>query len=127
MRMAGSFQLIPCKRRVHPRRSNWCRIGLVLRADDKDVCNVEFRIEDANGVRVPDGAQEVTFIQTGPARILGIGNGDVDSVEDCKTNTHQAYQGRGLAILSAGTTPGDVTLTATSPGLKSAATTLRIR
>ena len=100
---------------------------LVLRADGKDVCHVEFRIEDANGVRVPDGAQEVTFTQTGPARILGIGNGDINSVEDCKKNTHRAYEGRGLAILSAGTTSGDVTLIASSTGLKSSTATLRIR
>ncbi|HWY30391.1 MAG TPA: glycoside hydrolase family 2 TIM barrel-domain containing protein [Candidatus Acidoferrum sp.] len=99
---------------------------LVLRADGKDVCHVEFRIEDANGVRVPDGAQEVTFTQTGPARILGIGNGDINSVEDCKANTHRAYEGRGLVILSVASITGDVTLSATSPGLKSASTTLRI-
>ena len=30
-----------------------------LRADGKDVCHVEFRIVDENGVRVPDAEPEV--------------------------------------------------------------------
>jgi beta-galactosidase len=98
-----------------------------LRADGKDVCHVEFRIEDAQGVRVPDAAPEVTFRLAGPARILGIGNGDLNSVEDCKTNTHRAFQGRGLAILSATSIPGATTLTASCPGLESATVSLQSR
>jgi hypothetical protein len=100
---------------------------LELHADGKDVCHVEFRIEDAHGVRLPDAAPEVTFTLAGPARILGIGNGDLNSIEDCKSNTHRAFQGRGLAILSATSIPGDITLLASSPGLKSTRVSLQSR
>ena len=96
-----------------------------LRTDGKSVCQVEFRIVDANGVRVTDARPEVTFEMTGPARILGIGNGDLNSVEDCKTNTHRAFQGRGLAILQTTAASGDITLKATAPGLASASVTLQ--
>jgi beta-galactosidase len=96
-----------------------------LRADGKDVCHVEFRIVDENGVRVPNADAEVNFEMTGPASIIGIGNGDVNSVEDCKTNTHRAFQGRGLAILQTTAIPGGITLKATAPGLKSASVTLQ--
>jgi beta-galactosidase len=89
-----------------------------LHANGKDICHVEFRIVDAQGVRVPDTAPEVSFELTGPAKILGIGNGDVNSVEDCKTNTHAAFQGRGLAILQTTTVPGDIILKATTPSLE---------
>jgi beta-galactosidase len=82
---------------------------------------------DAQGVRVPDAAPEVTFALTGPGKILGIGSGDVNSVEDCKTNLHRAFQGRGLAILQTTTTPGGITLQATAPGLESASLTLQSR
>ncbi|HZL78696.1 MAG TPA: glycoside hydrolase family 2 TIM barrel-domain containing protein, partial [Candidatus Limnocylindrales bacterium] len=98
-----------------------------LRADGKDVCHVEFRIVDENGVRVPNADAEVKFEMTGPASIIGIGNGDVNSVEDCKTSTHHTFQGRGLAILQTTTTPGSITLKATAPGLESANVTLPSR
>jgi beta-galactosidase len=98
-----------------------------LRADGKDVCHVEFRIVDENGVRVPNADAEVKFDLTGPASIIGIGNGDVNSVEDCKTSTHHTFQGRGLAILQTTTTPGSITLKVTAPGLESANVTLQSR
>jgi len=96
-----------------------------LRADGKDVCHVEFRIVDENGVRVSNADADVKFEMTGPASIIGIGNGDVNSVEDCKTNSHHAFQGRGLAILQTTTTSGSITMKATAPGLKSASVTLQ--
>jgi beta-galactosidase len=98
-----------------------------LRADGKDVCHVEFRIVDENGVRVPNADAEVKFDLTGPSSIIGIGNGDVNSIEDCKTNIHRAFQGRGLAILQTTTTPGSITLKATAPGLESTNVTLQSR
>jgi beta-galactosidase len=95
-----------------------------LRADGKDVCHVEFRIVDENGVRVPDAGPEVSFEMTGPAGIIGIGNGDLNNSEDCKANMHRAFEGRGLAILQTTTTPGGITLKATAPGLEPASVTL---
>jgi beta-galactosidase len=98
-----------------------------LHADCKDICHLEFQVVDEQGVRVPDAAPEVTIEMTGPAKILGIGNGDVNSVENCKTNTHAAYLGRGLAILQTTTAPGDITVKATTPGLQPASVTLQSR
>ena len=96
-----------------------------LRADAKDVSHLEFRIVDAQGIRVPDATPDVTFELTGPAKILGIGNGDLDSVEDCKSNRHHAYQGRGLAILQSSSSSGEIVVRATAPGLAPASTTLQ--
>jgi beta-galactosidase len=99
----------------------------LLAADGKDVCHVEYRIVDANGVRVPDAAQAVTFEVVGPTEIIGIGNGDLSNPEDPRGRTHQAYQGRGLAILQSKTTPGGITLKATAPNLAPATVTLTSR
>jgi beta-galactosidase len=96
-----------------------------LQANGKNVCHLEFRIVDAHGLRVPDAGLEVTFDLTGPAKILGIGNGDLDSVENCKTNAHAAFQGRGLAILQSITAPGEITVKVSSPGLEGTNVTLR--
>jgi beta-galactosidase len=70
-----------------------------LRADGRDICHVEFRIVDAQGVRVPDAAAELTFTVVGPAKILGIENGDLNSTATGKDGVRQAYRGRGLAIV----------------------------
>jgi hypothetical protein len=98
-----------------------------LRADSQDISQIEFRIVDANGVRVPEAHPEITFHLSGPAEILGIGNGDLNSVENCHTHFHHAFQGRGLLILETRTTPGDIRLQATSPGLEPASVTLHSR
>jgi beta-galactosidase len=98
-----------------------------LAADGKDVCHVEYRIVDASGVRVPDAAQAVAFEVNGPAGIIGIGNGDLSNSEDPRGLTHQAYQGRGLAILQSKTAPGSITLKATAPNLAPATVTLTSR
>jgi len=98
-----------------------------LRADGKDVCHVEFRIVDENGVRVPNADAEVKFDLTGSARIIGIGNGDLNNSENCQGDTHRAFQGRGLAILQTTTTPGSITLKVTAPGLESTNVTLQSR
>lgn len=88
-----------------------------LRANGKDVCQIEYRLIDDNGVRVPNADLEVKFSVTGPARIVGNGNGDSSDSEDCQGNTHRTYQGRGLLILQAGKTPGDITVQASAPDL----------
>jgi beta-galactosidase len=96
-----------------------------LRADGKDICHLEFQIADAQGVRVPDASHAVTFEVSGPAEILAIGSGDLNNTENCREHTHQAYHGRGMAILQSADTAGDVTVKAASPGLEPAVVVLR--
>jgi beta-galactosidase len=98
-----------------------------LHADGRDVCHIEFEIIDANGVRVPDAASELHFQITGPGRILGIGNGDLNSAEDCKSATHHAFQGRGLLILQSTPSAGEIVLSASSPGLPATSVLLHSR
>jgi beta-galactosidase len=85
---------------------------------ERQIVHVEFRIVDRQGVRVPSADHTLTFTLDGPARMLAIGNGDLNSTEDCTDLVHRAYQGRGLAILEATRAAGRVTLTVTSPGLE---------
>jgi beta-galactosidase len=92
----------------------------------REVSQVEFRIVDAAGTRQPTADAVVTFEVEGPAHVLGIGNGDLNSVEDCKNLVHRAYQGRGLAILEATGAAGTITLKASSPGLEPARLTIPV-
>ena len=56
----------------------------------------------------------------GPAGILGIGNGDLNSIESTTDGVHRTYQGRGLLILRLGESASAVTVRASSPGLTGA-------
>jgi beta-galactosidase len=67
----------------------------------------------------------VKFDLTGPAKIIGIGNGDLSNSENCQGDTHRAFQGRGLAILQTIGTSGSITLQASAPGLEPASVTLQ--
>ena len=91
-----------------------------LRPDGRDVAQIEFRVVDEHGVRVPDAGNEVRFVLSGPARILGIGNGDLNNSEKCAGTDHRAYQGRGLVILQNDGHGGGITLQATATGLEPA-------
>jgi beta-galactosidase len=96
-----------------------------LRANGKDVCQVEFRIVDENGVRVPNADGEVKFNLTGPAKIIGLGNGDLSNSENCQGDTHRAFQGCGLAILQSTGISGNITVQASAPGLEPASVILK--
>lgn len=95
-----------------------------LRADGRDICHVEFRVVDAQGARVPDAAPVVKFTVAGPAKIIGIDNGDLNSPATGKDGTRQAYHGRGLAVVQATREPGKVRLTARAEGLPETAVEL---
>ncbi len=113
LRTAGSRRRIE----LHPDTTQ-------LQADGKDICHVEFRIVDAEGIRVPDADPLLSFEIEGSAEILGIGNANLSSIEDTMDNEHKAYQGRGLLILRSGQEAGRILLKATSPGLESASLSL---
>ena len=87
---------------------------------------IEFQIVDAAGVRVPNADAEVTFEIDGPARILGIGNGDLNNLES-GANAHRTFQGHGLVILRVTDPASTVTLKASSPGLTGATVTVSLR
>ncbi len=93
-------------------------------ANGEDVVHIEYRVVDRNGVRVPNANAETTFAVEGPARVLGIGNGDLNDATSGLGLVHRAYQGRGLAILQSTGAPGAITVRASSPGLEPATITV---
>lgn len=95
-----------------------------LSADGRDIAQVECRVVDAEGVLVPNAKNELSFAISGPARIIGLENGNLNSLERYGTKQRQVYHGRGLVILQSEPASGKITLTVTSPGLKTAVATL---
>lgn len=98
-----------------------------LSAATRDICHIEYRIVDANGVRVPNADHLVSFQVDGAAEILGIGNGDLNSTEDYKDSKHKALRGRGLLILQSAPGPGEITISATAEGLRPANVRLTVQ
>jgi len=75
---------------------------------------------DADGNRVPTAANFVTFSLNGPAKILGVGNGDPTCHEPDKASARSLFRGLAQVILQTSTTPGEIELTADADGLSPA-------
>jgi len=89
-----------------------------ISADGKDVAHIRIEIVDAEGRMVPHANHEVTVTVEGPARLIGMENGEPIDSTNYKLNHRRAFNGLLLAIIQSERKPGTITVTATSPGLK---------
>jgi beta-galactosidase len=87
-------------------------------ADGADLSFVTVTIQDKSGVTAPRANNHLAFSISGPGEIVAVDNGDATCLEPFKATEHDAFNGLCLAIVCA-TGPGEITLTATSQGLKS--------
>ena len=98
-----------------------------LLANRRDVAHVEVSIVDQNGVNVPDADHRVDFQVIGPAKLIGVENGDILDLSPTKANYRRAFHGKCLALLQSTDEAGEVTVRASSPELQSATLTLTTR
>lgn len=87
-------------------------------ADGQDLLHVRIVALDKKGRRVQTATDMVTFNVSGDAQIVGVVNGDINSNELTVGNNRSLYNGTCTVILRAGRTAGQISLTATVPGLK---------
>ena len=87
-------------------------------ADGQDLQHVRIVAVDKKGRRVQTTDEEVSFTVEGPAKIVGVVNGDINSDELTVGSKRRLYNGTCTVILRADRTAGPVTLTATAQGLK---------
>jgi beta-galactosidase len=78
---------------------------------------VPVSILDAQGRLVPNTDNRVSFHLTGDGRILGVGNGNPSDHDPDKAEQRNAFHGRCMAVIQAGSHPAVLQLTVTSPGL----------
>jgi len=95
-----------------------------IRADRRDVAHVTVKVVDAEGRMHPDAAHEIAFEIQGPARLIGVDNGDMSNQEDFKGARKKAFHGMCLAIVQSTAAAGRIQVTATAPGLKPASVTI---
>ncbi|MFT4177488.1 MAG: DUF4982 domain-containing protein [Luteolibacter sp.] len=105
---------------------------IVLEADRETLtgswhesANIEVRVVDANGIIVPTASNQIEFTIEGPAKILGVDNGDIVSHERFQANSRKAYQGHAFVVLQGKEEKSAVTFKASSEGLETATLTFK--
>ena len=89
-----------------------------LKNDNQDIVHVKVEVVDDKGRNVPVADNLVSYKIAGPAKLLGLENGNPTDPEPYKSGKRKLFNGLGLAIIQAGKIPGKVTLTASSEGMK---------
>lgn len=93
---------------------------LEIQANRSDVVHISLDIVDNSGVFCPYASNNVRFEVTGPAKIIGVDNGDPLDLSAYKTNVRRAFRGKVMLLLQAGNEPGEITVKAFSDGLEAA-------
>ena len=88
-----------------------------LSADGADAVPVTAWVEDAEGRPVPTAACRIDFRTAGPARVIGVGNGDPLCHEPDRGSSRSLFNGLCQAIVQSSGGAGRAVLTASSPGL----------
>ena len=94
-----------------------------IAADGEDVAMFAVEVQDAQGRVVPVTDNEVTFKVMGPAKVIGVGNGDPTSHESDIGSSRRAFSGLCMGIVQSAKSAGSitvqvVTVEASSPGPK---------
>ncbi len=93
-----------------------------ITADGKDLSYVTVRIEDKDGNLCPNADNLVNFKVSGAGELLAVGNGNAATTESFQAPHRKAFSGMCMAIIKSDKEQGQITITATSKGLKSAST-----
>lgn len=89
-------------------------------ADGEDLQFIQVTVLDEQGNEVRNARNRVKVSVEGPARLVGMDNGDSTDYEPYKTNTRKLFSGKLILILASVKEPGEVRVRVTSPGLQDA-------
>jgi beta-galactosidase len=98
-----------------------------LVADGRDVVYFQAVVTDASGTMVPDGNQRISFDVQGPAKLVGVDNGNAVSHESFQQNNMLAFSGVCIAIVRGTGGLGEIHVTATATGLETSSVSVRTR
>ena len=91
-----------------------------ISANETDVIHCEVSIMDDKGTMLPNANQMITFSVEGPARIIGVENGDILDMSPHKVNYRKTFNGKCLLLIEATDKSGTITVKANSKGLSNA-------
>lgn len=92
----------------------------VMKADNTDLCFITVETLDEQGHPVENATDYVTVGIDGPARLLGMDNGDSTDYDSYKTDTRKLFSGKLLAVIGATDRAGKIKVTVSGEGLRSA-------
>ena len=96
-----------------------------IAADGEDVCCIEGRLVDRQGVLVPNADTRVSFEIEGPAKIIGVDNGDLRLLEPIQPNARPTYGGKVMAVVQSLRASGEIHLIAHAAGLPEASISIQ--
>ena len=91
----------------------------VMEANRRDVAHIEARILDDKGTLVPHAGDTIHFDIEGPARLLGVENGDILDLSPHDVSYRKAFNGKCLLMIQSTDQTGVVSIKASADGLKS--------
>jgi beta-galactosidase len=110
-----------------------CDAGQASR-DPGDLICVTVEMRDAVGRRVPTACNQLQFSVSGPASIVGAGNGDTSDHEPeatgsltATTFSYKTFNGLALVLLRPSGRPGPIVITAQESGLATGAASIEVR
>ena len=89
-----------------------------VKANQTDVIRVELNIADTDGNLVPNANNLMQFELKGPAKIIGVENGDILDMNPHKVNYRKAFNGKCLLLLQTTATAGEISISANAEGLQ---------
>lgn len=89
-----------------------------LQANGEDLLFLEISMEDEQGHPVENANNRVLIRTEGAGALVGTDNGDSTDTEEYKASCRRLFSGKLLAVLKAGTEPGNLRITVSSPGLE---------
>lgn len=99
-----------------------------LAGDGRDAVPIWVSVVDARGRTVPTANMEVAFEVSGPATVIGVGNGDPNSHASSKAPHRALFNGLAqLIVQTQRDGEGRVRVRASAPGLRAAEMTLDVR
>ena len=96
-----------------------------LKAGTNDLSFITVKVLDKQGNLVPDANNLIKFKIAGNGKIAGTDNGYQADTISLQSNKRNVWKGLALSIIQSTEKKGNITLTATSPGLQPASIILR--
>jgi beta-galactosidase len=92
---------------------------ITIQSNRTDVMHIEALISDKNGVMLPDADHLIEFEISGPAKLLGVENGDILDLSPHKVSSRKVFKGKCLLIIQSSGEKGQIVVEAKSAGLQS--------
>ncbi|MDT0551839.1 sugar-binding domain-containing protein [Urechidicola vernalis] len=91
---------------------------VTVKPNKTDVIQIEVAIVDSKNVIVPEGDNFVEFEISGPAKLLGVENGDILDLAPHKVMSRKAFKGKCLLLIQSTDEGGEIEVKASSQGLQ---------